>query len=88
MSADTDVLQGVPAMARATGLRERLLRYLIEQGLLDGIVKIRGRYFILRGNLLANFRPNGKSEIELRELMDAMSREEVGEVLQFWGYSP
>ena len=85
---NTRVVQGVPEMAAITGLEELRLRYLIECGLLYGVVQKGRRYFITLANLLSNFQPDSELVIELRELMDAMSTEEVGEVLQFWGYSP
>ena len=66
------VIQGVPNIAKVTGLEQRQVYYMLERGLLKGAVQIGSRWYITAGNLFANFRPKGEVEIELRTLLDQM----------------
>ena len=85
-NSHSHVVQGVPEMAKITGLGERRLRYLIECGLLRGVVQKGRSYFITLANLLSNFQPDGELAIELRAHLDRMSPEELAELLAYWEY--
>ena len=78
------VIQGVPNIAKVTGLEQRQVYYMLERGLLKGAVQIGSRWYITAGNLFANFRPKGEVEIELRTLLDQMPSEDLQELLRYW----